>query len=115
DVRGRLRSPRQTGRSGFGVMHLGRGGARRRRPTDIHSANDGQAHRRCRRVVGPDAGSGTVTLRRDRTIAGKWKLDMNVHLVDKTYELFRHYFAVPPGLDLNGLEIAAVRGVLASK
>ena len=39
---------------------------------------------------------------------------MNVHLVDGTYELFRHYFAVPPGLDVNGLEIAAVRGVLAS-
>ena len=39
---------------------------------------------------------------------------MNVHLVDGTYELFRHYFAVPPGQDKNGLEIAAVRGVLAS-
>jgi 5'-3' exonuclease len=39
---------------------------------------------------------------------------MNVHLVDGTYELFRHYFAVPPGQDVNGLEIGAVRGVLAS-
>jgi len=39
---------------------------------------------------------------------------MNVHLVDGTYELFRHYFAVPPGQDIHGLEIAAVRGVLAS-
>jgi len=39
---------------------------------------------------------------------------MNVHLIDGTYELFRHYFAVPPGQDVNGLEIAAVRGVLGS-
>src|SRR5213596_2424976 len=39
---------------------------------------------------------------------------MNVHLVDGTYELFRHYFAVPPAQDVNGLEVAAVRGVLAS-
>ena len=39
---------------------------------------------------------------------------MNVHLVDGTYELFRHYFAMPPTQDVNGLEVAAVRGVLAS-
>jgi 5'-3' exonuclease len=39
---------------------------------------------------------------------------MKVHLVDGTYELFRHYFAVPPGSDANGMEIAAVRGVLMS-
>lgn len=39
---------------------------------------------------------------------------MDVHLVDGTYELFRHYFAVPSGLDTSGNEIGAVRGVLAS-
>lgn len=39
---------------------------------------------------------------------------MDVHLVDGTYELFRHFFAVPPGLDTNGMEVGAVRGVLAS-
>ena len=39
---------------------------------------------------------------------------MDVHLVDGTYELFRHFFAVPPGLDTSGTEVAAVRGVLAS-
>lgn len=39
---------------------------------------------------------------------------MDVHLVDGTYELFRHFFAVPPGLDANGLEVGAVRGVLSS-
>jgi 5'-3' exonuclease len=39
---------------------------------------------------------------------------MNVHLVDGTFELFRHFFAVPPGSDTNGVEVGAVRGVLAS-
>jgi 5'-3' exonuclease len=39
---------------------------------------------------------------------------MEVHLVDGTYELFRHYHAVPPAKDENGQEIGAVRGVLAS-
>jgi 5'-3' exonuclease len=38
----------------------------------------------------------------------------NVHLIDGTYELFRHYYALPPALDANGVEVAAVRGVLAS-
>jgi 5'-3' exonuclease len=35
-------------------------------------------------------------------------------LVDGTYELFRHYFAVPKARDANGREVGAVRGVLAS-
>ena len=39
---------------------------------------------------------------------------MQVHLVDGTYELFRHFFAVPPAQDAQGREIAAARGVLAS-
>ena len=39
---------------------------------------------------------------------------MNVHLVDGTYELFRHYFAVPPAQAADGTQIAAVRGVLGS-
>src|SRR5258705_11520814 len=39
---------------------------------------------------------------------------MDVHLVDGTYELFRHFFAVPAAADLNGQEIGAVRGVLNS-
>ena len=39
---------------------------------------------------------------------------MDVHLVDGTYELFRHFFAVPSGLDADGNEIGAVRGVLTS-
>lgn len=39
---------------------------------------------------------------------------MDVHLIDGTYELFRHFFAVPPVADVNGQEIGAVRGVLHS-
>ncbi len=39
---------------------------------------------------------------------------MQVHLVDGTYELFRHYFAVPKHQDALGRECGAVRGVLAS-
>jgi len=39
---------------------------------------------------------------------------MDVHLIDGTYELFRHFFAVPPARDVNGQEVGAVRGVLAS-
>ena len=37
-----------------------------------------------------------------------------VHLVDGTYELFRHHFAVPSHLDPNGMEVAATRGVLGT-
>jgi 5'-3' exonuclease len=39
---------------------------------------------------------------------------MNVYLIDGTYELFRHFYAVPSALDENGQEIGAVRGVLTS-
>lgn len=39
---------------------------------------------------------------------------MHVHLVDGTYELFRHYYALPSAKDKDGREVAAVRGVLAS-
>ncbi len=39
---------------------------------------------------------------------------MDVYLVDGTYELFRHFFAVPATADENGQEIGAVRGVLTS-
>jgi 5'-3' exonuclease len=39
---------------------------------------------------------------------------MDVYLVDGTYELFRHYYALPSARDSHGREVAAVRGVLAS-
>ena len=39
---------------------------------------------------------------------------MKVHLVDGTYELFRHYYAIPSRLNAAGQEVAATRGVVAS-
>jgi len=39
---------------------------------------------------------------------------MDVYLIDGTYELFRHYYALPSARDADGREIGAVRGVLAS-
>jgi 5'-3' exonuclease len=39
---------------------------------------------------------------------------MDVHLIDGTYELFRHFYAVPAGQDVNGREIGAMRAVLRS-
>ncbi|UCC75016.1 MAG: flap endonuclease [Gemmatimonadota bacterium] len=39
---------------------------------------------------------------------------MKVHLVDGTYELFRHYFALPNHVNAAGQEVAATRGVLRS-
>jgi 5'-3' exonuclease len=39
---------------------------------------------------------------------------LDVHLVDGTYELFRHYYAVPPAHDRDGVEVGATRGVIAS-
>jgi 5'-3' exonuclease len=39
---------------------------------------------------------------------------VDVYLIDGTYELFRHYYAVPPARDRDGREVGAVRGVLRS-
>src|SRR6185437_15375349 len=39
---------------------------------------------------------------------------MELFLVDGTYELFRHYYAVPSARDKQGREVGAVRAVLAS-
>ena len=39
---------------------------------------------------------------------------MIVHLIDGTYELFRHYYGVPPHRTAEGAEVAATRGVLWS-
>ncbi|MDQ1400330.1 MAG: 5-3 exonuclease, partial [Acidimicrobiaceae bacterium] len=39
---------------------------------------------------------------------------MRVFLVDGTYELFRHYFGVPPHRTADGAEVAATRAVLGS-
>jgi 5'-3' exonuclease len=39
---------------------------------------------------------------------------VDVYLIDGTYELFRHYYAVPSARDRDGREVGAVRGVLGS-
>jgi 5'-3' exonuclease len=39
---------------------------------------------------------------------------VDIYLIDGTYELFRHYHAIPSAKDASGQEIAAVRGVLNS-
>jgi 5'-3' exonuclease len=39
---------------------------------------------------------------------------MEVNLIDGTYELFRHFYALPSAKDGEGREVAAVRGVLGS-
>lgn len=39
---------------------------------------------------------------------------MIIHLIDGTFELFRHFYAVPSAHDRGGMEVGAVRGVLAS-
>jgi 5'-3' exonuclease len=39
---------------------------------------------------------------------------LEVHLIDGTYELFRHFYAVPSARDRDGREVGAVRGVVAS-
>jgi 5'-3' exonuclease len=39
---------------------------------------------------------------------------LEVHLVDGTYELFRHHFAVPSHLDPDGMEVSAARGVMGT-
>ncbi len=39
---------------------------------------------------------------------------MEVHLIDGTYELFRHYHGAPKMTDAEGREVGAVRGVLGS-
>ena len=39
---------------------------------------------------------------------------MIVHLIDGTFELFRHFYGAPSARDAKGVEVGAVRGVLAS-
>ncbi len=39
---------------------------------------------------------------------------LQIHLIDGTYELFRHYYALPSAKDRDGCEVGAARGVLAS-
>ena len=43
-----------------------------------------------------------------------WSCATDIHLIDGTYELFWHYYALPSARDRDGREVAAVRGVLGS-
>ncbi|HEV8261456.1 MAG TPA: 5'-3' exonuclease H3TH domain-containing protein [Burkholderiales bacterium] len=43
-----------------------------------------------------------------------WRRILDVYLVDGTYELFRHYYAMPSARDKEGREVAAAKGVVAS-
>jgi 5'-3' exonuclease len=45
---------------------------------------------------------------------GRGGAGVRVHLVDGTYELFRHFYGVPSHRNADGAEVAAVRGVLGS-
>ena len=47
-------------------------------------------------------------------ISDRLGIAMKVHLVDGTYELFRHFFGAPPHPNADGQEVAAVRGVVSS-
>jgi len=46
------------------------------------------------------------------TVARSLRVD--VYLIDGTYELFRHFYAVPSAREADGREVGAVRGVLTS-
>ena len=46
--------------------------------------------------------------------SGPYTSGMDVHLIDGTYELFRHFYAVPSARDANGMEVGAARGVVGS-
>jgi 5'-3' exonuclease len=39
---------------------------------------------------------------------------VKVHLVDGTYELFRYYYALPPHVNGEGMEVSATRGVVGT-
>jgi 5'-3' exonuclease len=41
-------------------------------------------------------------------------MNLDVYLIDGTYELFRHFYAMPPHSNERGEEVAATRGVLGS-
>lgn len=41
-------------------------------------------------------------------------MPLDIYLVDGTYELFRHFYALPPARDASGRNVAAARGVVSS-
>src|SRR5258707_6439898 len=56
-----------------------------------------------------------MAFRRARRSRGRLPCaDMDVYLIDGTYELFRHFYAVPSAREADCREVGAVRGVLTS-
>src|SRR6201993_4443339 len=45
----------------------------------------------------------------DSPLAARWG---EIYLVDGTYELFRHYYALPSARDRDGREVASVLGMI---
>src|SRR5581483_8767474 len=75
------------------------------------------------RAMGVGGGHDAITSSFDRAAQGPlsgrllWddtRMALDVYLIDGTYELFRHFYAMPPARDADGREVAAVRGVLLS-
>jgi 5'-3' exonuclease len=59
----------------------------------------------------PDGFVDIIVPRQDTLIT---EAALDVYLIDGTYELFRHYYALPSAREADGREVAAVRGVIAS-
>jgi 5'-3' exonuclease len=51
---------------------------------------------------------------RFRKHGSAWESRLDIYLIDGTYELFRHFYALPSARDRDGREVAAVRGVVGS-
>ena len=84
------------------------------RPTDAAAAYDAAMAR-----TGNEAERAFLARRPGRPRSNRPRSDrlvsaMKVHLVDGTYELFRHFFGAPPHRTAAGQEVAAVRGVVGS-
>src|SRR5262249_28066707 len=52
----------------------------------------------------------TTANRGSAALQGCPERPLDVYLIDGTYELFRHYYAVPRARDAQGREVGAVRG-----
>ncbi len=82
-------------------------------------------HDRERSLDRPSVFLGPIELRRGTAslppvfrfllrLRDRYARDVIIHLVDGTYELFRHFYAMPSAKNRAGEEIAAVRGVVYS-
>ena len=83
-------------RDGPGIAQRARGWRRRSRSGTGWRDEDSSVDHRTRRPRDNQADEDTL----------------DVHLIDGTYELFRHYYALPSARDQDGREVAAVRGVV---